>query len=433
MGELKTRPFFLHFFKFTLLISLLYIPSLWSVEALIINKSDYLELVISSKSIKETGSWMFFMSNDLETGKGHTLAGIKNVDYKIEGGRLARYSKAYEKKWHDLGKCEVLTQGNFQISLIPKSILIKPNGKIDWRLVIFPHDKKEPVFIPEKLSTLELKNPLRVGPAQQNSVHLAYFLDNTEKEAFVSFKSGSINKLVFKNPQSAIPQISFDNLRDPSPNSLWLLPLKSSLTQNLSENANALLTINELTKSLVFDRILKASSEQKKLINSARFKSAHHSGRKAFFLVEEMGDIPQYADGLLMTWRGPFQKKFKCLDVARKVYSGPIFSFIGSKFYDMSEKKQALAIKAFLRYHVFPILEPDQNLSALKHDEVLMYFWLWIHNKHAVENELVYQVFKPFSKRVQDETLTKLRRYAFSAYLKKCWKMLNEDFVKEVQ
>jgi len=412
------------------------------VNSLLINKKHILELVITDLKLANLGSWMFFMSNNLDEASKIPIAGIEGVGHKIEGGRLSRYENSYENKWRDLGPVKIVKNTHWQSIVIPKEILFKNagekewTGNIHWRLVLFPHHLKTAVFIPHKShGTLNLKDQLNSGAATPFSINFSHFYDYSKKDIknILTFGDGVLSSNVFqKENKLKISNINYINsaLNEVQKHSVWWPNLKKYSNIDLSfENASGLL-VPERVRSVIFSPLNFVDKVQKEMLLKARCCATQLSNRSALFVVNSIEDFPAQADGIILSWKGDIEKEIKLLNEIRKNYTGKIFAFMGKNFSLSDTHKRVLSISAFLKYKVYPLLPPDENIEILSHKEVVLFLWLKQHidciNNDGIELTKLF----PFPTAVHQKEFLQKKRYAINVYKASLIDVIKNEFLE---
>jgi hypothetical protein len=433
---LKVRVLFFYF-----AFVIIYITNAYAeVNCLLINKKDVLELVITDTKLANLGSWIFFMSNNVDEGSDVPIAGVKGVGHKIEDGRLSRYEDSYENKWRDLGPVKIVKNNQWQIVIIPKGILFKATenkgwkGIINWRLVLFPHNIKTAFYIPkEQAGRLNLRNELQSDAATLNSINFSHFYDYSIKgtDKALAFGDGVLSNNSFQHKKKSINiKINFLNsaLNEVQKYSLWWPNLNKFSYKDLAKENNLGLLVPKRIGSVIFSPLKLFDKEEKEIILKARCYATQHSNRRAFFMVNSIDDFPMESDGIILSWAGDIEKEIKLLNEIRKNYSGEIFAFMGRDFSLSKTHKRVLSISAFLKYKVYPILPPDESIEMLSHKEIILFLWLKQHIDYIKEEGKELQKLFPIPLAVHQKEFIQKKKFAINVYKESLINVMKKEF-----
>jgi len=406
------------------------------VGAMLINKKDVLELVITDNRLQKLGSWMFFMSNNVDNVNEKTIAGVKNIGHKIEGGRISRYIESYEDVWQDLGPAKIIKNDYWQTIIIPKSILFKQKGEgyskgnIKWRLILFPHAHNNAVFIPaHKVGAIPLKGKLIAGQANEASMNFSYFYQSfdEEQDQLLKFKNGTIGGNVtesFNVVEHSIEK-TFYHLNH---NSLWWPNINSISLKNLSKENSKGTLIPSSINSIIFPSEKALNDKQTLWLNESRIKASHLSNRKAYLMIDAWKDFSNKADGLILSWENDLVEDIKLLDKTRKAFKGNLFVMMGKGFFKSDAQNIVLSMNVFLKNKVYPLLPPDENFKALSHENTVLHLWIKEHILQSVEHNKVYDKLYKIPKEVYHKSFLHKRRYSIPLYLNSLKNTLKEQF-----
>jgi hypothetical protein len=402
-------------------------------NALLINKKNHLELVITSKKIEHTGSWMFFISDNLGKGSKKAIAGIEGVAHKIEGGRLSRYEDASKNLWRDLGKVQIVKNKFWQSIVIPKSIFFKEKGveiwqgKIFWRLLLFPHHiKNGGVLLPkDKPGVIDLENSINTQITKPQSINFSYFYNYALESTGNIFKfgDGSLSgNNIFSNKNNVnIKNINLDH-------TLWWPDLNSITSGDLSLDNQRAVVIPEKVKVVVYPTLNSIRSDFKQHIQNARLNATRLSGRKAIFTVDKKDEIPKTADGIILPWNGDLRNEIQLLAHIRNEFNGPIWVILNSAFHKDKASIKVLSVSVLLKYKVSPMFSPEENVDDLTHREYVFFAWLKKHIDHSIiSNKEHTKLFEIPVGIYLKEFLIK-KKYASGLYMKAVEEYMDVNF-----
>lgn len=400
------------------------------LQVALMNKRDHLELIINKNKISETGSWMIFLSNELETGSKQNYAGLSNVDFKIEGEMLSRYILDEDPEWRGLRKCKKVVLGSWQLLQIPKSVFLKPEGEVHWRFVAFPHGKLQPEYHPRKgIASINLKHSIDVSAYNGEGLNFASFYQGQSKK--VSFRSGK--EFVYPKIKTApYPIINYTKAGfvNPIENALWWPTMKGVTLNSLAKESRMGLKVKSSAKAIVFDRLQTEDLKLKRMVLRARLEACKRVGKKAFFHVVDQSDIMDGMDGLIVEWPEHDAKYIAALKELRSAFFGPIWGYYGPQFWNEVKKNRNLSLRAWLKLKIIPLLSPQYIVEELSHQQTVFYIWFKLHIEYAYFERLEMKKISPVPAHLFVPEYRQMKKYSMDLYLKKVSNLLKDEFYK---
>lgn len=402
-----------------------------------INKKEVLECMIDSRDIRETGAFICLFSNQLDTGSEESFAGIKGVDYKLEDGTLSRYVNKEEDPWQVIANLKRRRFGKGQIYSIPKSLFLKPDGEIQWRVLFFPVDQK-PAFVPEnEIGVIQLKDVLNIEPFHEGSIPFEYFYPRQETEGLTG------GMFSFKSP--TLPEVEQPRQEHVTPSSLtrklFNLPVENCLVwpeiEELNEEAlvresNLGRRIPEGTKAVLFAPI-HGESRFKGQVLSARERACRHQGLATYFFAHGAEDIPEYATGVVYIQKKNLRESIADLQKIREKYVGPMWVNIEDWYWNENETRKNFFLRAWMVFECAPLLSPGLLVENLSHKETVLLVWHHLHVQTMRASQMEFDEISPVPTDTNTMRTRRRKKYAVDAYLEKLYADLQALFVKSLE
>lgn len=405
------------------------------VNAVVINRRDALECVIDVEALHKTGVWMWLIDNHLSTGRAVAMAGLKGCDYRIEDGRLYRYSGYFGESWRDLGECEVRVENGFQILSVPKTALLKPDSGIEWRLVFYPHNEESPVFFPlSGPGTLPGGPGVALSEGQRDAVFLDHFFDNSGMLSswmnLPDFVSGG-GLRSFKAPE--VPNISNLHLRssfnDPFPGTLWWPVSHSGESTEIMKEFQYGRKSMKGVRAVVMEAPKALSASQTRELFEARQEALHKSGILLFVRARQFDDIPAQADGALIDWSGDLMERIRALRKGDMVFYRPLWVVINRGFFDSQTEDKLVSWQTWLDLKARPVLHPSLVPSDLSHESVIDFVWYAVQIRDVIESGREQPVpLSPPYQALNHPRVIRWRQVDFDRYLEKTLAACEEAF-----
>lgn len=406
-------------------------------EATVVSKTDVIECVIDTSSPDDTGAVIWLFGGDLPGKSNLEIAGIRDLDYKMEGGRLARFTDDGKNPWQDLGEVRSLKKGDWQISILPKSLFFNQKAVLRWRLLLFPKGGEAAVPYPAD-STAELRLDCFVAApaATAESLDFAYFFFPPPQAAsgvlvFFDFKRHARLKTVGAAPAAeAFEPWDRRSFNEPCPGCLWW-PRNSLSAQDGYKEDMKLSCAATSYSAVVFDIIRDVEAWEMDMLLDARLLAAAQAGKRAFFYVESPEDAPLDAKGLILRPGKDAEKHVLLLGkIAEKCKKADFFVSFGHDFFRLPEKERGLLSEAWLRFAVEPLLEADFTVEEMDEPDLTAFLWLREHLRCVKKTGSSINAMPPLPLEAGTGFLGKDRGLSFDHYLRTGCARVHEEFMR---
>ena len=400
------------------------------VRATVVNKSDVLEFVIDTHKLEDTGAWICFFSNGLDTGSQEIWAGIKGVDYKLEGGTFYRHVAGSTPAWNNLFALEPLYKNRWQVWRIPKTAFLKPDHELTWRLALFPQHQEGPLFFPAQgFATMDLDNALPCPPMSPSSLDTEYFLSFELSPTGPGSQShllgyiwparlATFEEHIVPAPEWPQPLPVSSWLADPAPECIvWgsgsrLFRERMRVEMELSHHP-------ELeSRPIIFPAERELASDLRRAVVQARARAACFSSRPFFSWVESLEDIPRHAAGHLIDGDMSLQSMVSLLQALQEASPHQQWLILPESYFRDETLRDALRTIC-LRYRVRPLLPAGTIAADYDNRQIAELIW-WRFQcedlQRAMRPRPVYNPF-PQALSISLSGIEHRRRQNFEAFL----------------
>ncbi|MBF0243944.1 MAG: hypothetical protein HQL31_01560 [Planctomycetes bacterium] len=404
-------------------------------NALLVNRADELDCIVDTRDPRRSGAWIWYFSNDMETGTQDRRIGISGVDFRIEDGFLYRHDGVSESGWQKMAHLESQEKGDWLIYHFPKRHLFHPEGKLVWRVAFFPVNSSMPLLFPEgRAGGIRLDRFIDLPRTGEDSVDTELFYDAPSDGPLgnlFAYKSGGPLKPsgLWTKPQIR-DFLSPRQYAEPLPHSLWWPQIDAPPGEFLPRDA-ALGRRAPPGEAIVFDTVGKLSGELKALLLPARVLAAHHCGRAAFFSARDVSDIPTGADGAILPWRFSDGEKGieESLKTLRREFSGALWVRWDTDYFALKDADRAALRLIWIRHRVLPLLTNELLAEELPRESLVEFIWQILHLRTFLENPQLMEKRLPApSVAIFPKALDGKRLYHSSSFFQQLFNFLENHF-----
>jgi hypothetical protein len=385
-------------------------PDVVLPKALLLGNAHQLHLVINRQKLVDTGAWIAYFNLNLETGLKENTAGLEQVDYKIEAGQLFRYAPSYSEGWEALESVIIETEGEHTVVHFPKPHLAHTAGPILWRVVLFPHSQKNPLYLPKSnMGKLEENQLWNISWDKTRFFPLSWaMMSQAQPEGGLLLSSFDRFTPSYVQP---IPSL-LESFQGPYPEAIIWPHHSGDLTSVVEQELQVAQRLSSQVQPLVFTRPTNLNTPETLWLNQARLRASYLTQRPCSLSVRNVEETPAFAQNIVLDWRGDVEERIKALSALRTTFDGSIYVWYDQHFLNLSAADKNLCWQAWYSFKVLPMLAPEYDLREVEHDQVAFLVWFRLSQEHDSK------IWEELPTSIHLARYDRLRRFAPQHYLK---------------
>jgi hypothetical protein len=341
-----------------------------------------IHLLFNRSRLEDTGAWMAVFNLGLDTGLPESFGGLKQVDFKIEGGKLFQYTPGFVGGWQVVTGLRLEEEEGLISAHFPRSYLMNEEVSMAWRLILFPHDRSEPLFLPREVGVVDFSKawPLQWDHSKVLEEGLIPFAWAMQTQPSLEGDDGLYPSAPLTQQRLATPFLDVNlesSLQSPSfPFFVWP-ETEGDVMEILSGDISTKLPPKSGVP-LLFSRPKKLKNNQLKWVHEVRQRACDRAGWSAIHHIRYAEELPKAARAMVLDWHGDVEKRVVELKAIREKYQGPLFVWYDDSFLSLDTKSRNLSLQSWLQFKLLPMFEPHLNLCKLNHKSVAFLVWFRI-------------------------------------------------------